>query len=56
MPEGYPRAIEVERVINVVQGFGWSKVSEELKGGELFLTIKKPFTGPEATETEVGAT
>lgn len=48
MGEGYPREIEVERVINVVRGFGWEKVSEELKGGELFLTVKKKFEGPEA--------
>jgi hypothetical protein len=52
MPEGYPREIEVERVINVVRGFGWEKVSEELKGDELFLTVKKPYKSPEATTTE----
>lgn len=52
MPNGYPRELEVERVLNVVRGFGWEKVSEELKGEELFLTIKRPFKSPEATSTE----
>ena len=56
MPEGYPREIEVERVINVVRGFGWEKVSEELRGDELFLTVKKPFKSPEATTTESSPT
>lgn len=37
----YPREIEIERVMNLVRGFGWEKVKEELIGDEVHLTIKK---------------
>jgi len=40
MPE--PTVImEVERVMNLVSGFGWEKVKEEIIKGEIHITIKK---------------
>jgi hypothetical protein len=42
MPE-YPKELEIERVTNLVRGFGWEKVKEEVVGKELFITLKKTF-------------
>lgn len=42
MPE-YPKEIEIERVMNVVKGFGWAEVKQEIIEDQLFLTIKKKF-------------
>jgi len=33
--------MEVERVMNLVRGFGWEKVKEEIIGDEIHITIKK---------------
>ena len=33
--------LEVERVMNIVRGFGWEKVKEELVADEIHITIKK---------------
>lgn len=33
--------MEVERVMNLVRGFGWEKVKEELVADEIHITIKK---------------
>lgn len=33
--------IEVDRVVNLVAGFGWIKVKEELSEGQILLTLKK---------------
>jgi len=46
MPE-YPKEIEIERVVNLIRGFGWEKVKEEVVGEDLLLTIKKKFLAPE---------
>jgi len=45
MPE-YPKEIEVERVTNLIRGFGWEKAKEEVVGEYLILTIKKKFLTP----------
>lgn len=37
------REQEVERIMNLVRGFGWIKVRDELLGEELHLVIKKPY-------------
>lgn len=34
-------AMEVERVMNLVRGFGWEKIKEERVGGNLEITISK---------------
>lgn len=39
--EALPRDIELQRVMNLVRGFGWEKVKEEMRGGVLSLTIEK---------------
>lgn len=36
-----PREIEIQRVMNLVQGFGWAKVKEEVVGTKVLLTIQK---------------
>jgi len=33
--------MEVERVMNLVRGFGWEKAKEELVADEIHITIKK---------------
>jgi hypothetical protein len=33
--------MEVERVMNLVRGFGWEKAKEEIVGDEIHITIKK---------------
>ncbi|MBA7603955.1 hypothetical protein ES703_11073 [subsurface metagenome] len=39
--EGPTVEMEVERVMNLVRGFGWEKAKEELVGDEIHITIKK---------------
>jgi len=34
-------AMEVERVMNLVRGFGWEKIKEERVNGNLDITIRK---------------
>jgi len=36
-----PKEIEIMRVMNLVQGFGWSKTKEEVVGKKVVLTIEK---------------
>jgi len=55
MPE-YPLEIEIERVTNLVRGFGWLEVKREVVGEEIILTIKKKFLKPEEVPTETIAT
>lgn len=51
MPE-LPIEIEIQRVMNLVQGFGWVKVKEEVIGPKVVLTIEKEIL----TEAEVAET
>jgi len=37
-------AMEVERVMNLVRGFGWEKIKEERVNGALDITIRKAVT------------
>jgi len=41
--------IEVERIVNLVAGFGWSKVEEKIAEGEVLVTFRKvvPVAAPE---------
>jgi len=41
--------VEVERIVNLVAGFGWVKVEEKIGEGEILITLKK--TVPVAVET-----
>jgi len=46
-------AMEVERVMNLVRGFGWEKVKEERVDGNLDITIRKAVgPSPEVPEKE----
>jgi len=33
--------LESERVMNLVRGFGWEKIKEEVLNGDLAITLKK---------------
>ena len=33
--------IEIERIVNLVAGFGWSKAEEKVSAGEVRLTLVK---------------
>ena len=46
----FPREIEIERIMNLVRGFGWEKESESLIGTELKLTIRKELITEEEAE------
>lgn len=54
-------AMEVERVMNLVRGFGWEKTKEERVGGNIDITITKAVGFVEgavenkASETPQGA-
>lgn len=55
MPE-FPKEIEIERVTNLVQGFGWVKVKEEIVGNDIILTLKKTWLKPGEVPTEMPGT
>lgn len=42
--------IEIERIVNLVAGFGWTKVKEEVSEGKVEITLRKivPVTKEEA--------
>lgn len=33
--------VEVERIVNLVAGFGWEKIEEKIEAGQITLTLKK---------------
>ena len=33
--------IEIERIVNLVAGFGWTKVKEEVLEGKVIITLEK---------------
>ena len=38
--------MEVERVVNLIRGFGWEKVMEEIDGNVIVLKIQKSLAFP----------
>ena len=36
-----PVSLEVERLINLIRGFGWTKTKEEIVNNKLIVTIEK---------------
>jgi len=38
------KKLEVERVMNLVTGFGWDMVEERHSNGDIIITIKKTLT------------
>lgn len=55
MPE-YTKEIEVERVTNLVRGFGWEVIRQEVIGEELHITLKKKFLKHEPPPEETPST
>ena len=43
--------IEIERIVNLVAGFGWKKTEEKIAPGEVSITLKKtvPVTEEESS-------
>jgi hypothetical protein len=33
--------IEIERIVNLVAGFGWRKVEEKVEAGKVSITLEK---------------
>ena len=54
--EGYPVDVEVERIMNVVRGFGWVEVKREVIEDELHLTLKKKVLTEEGRPGSMQAT
>ena len=50
--EAYPIEIELERIMNLANGFGWVKVKDERIGDEVHLTIKKTVPVPVEVASE----
>ena len=46
----FRKEIEVERIMNLVRGFGWEKRKEEQIGDELLITIAKVIVTEEEKE------
>lgn len=42
--EKVQRTIEIERVVNIVKGFGWELVDSRVEGETIQLSIKKTVT------------
>lgn len=47
MSPDMPIEIEVERVMNLVRGFGWEKKEQRTENDGVVLVIKKKITVPE---------
>lgn len=47
-------AMEVERVMNLVRGFGWEKAKEEIVADEIHITIKKKSAAAASAGTPPG--
>ena len=37
-----PTQLEVERLLNLVRGFGWEMKSQKIEGGKLVIELQKP--------------
>jgi len=48
--------MEVERVMNLVRGFGWEKIREEVVDDEIHITIKKKSAAAVAAAPPPGPT
>jgi len=43
MPEDKVILMEVDRFMNLVRGFGWVKVKEEIRDDDIYITCRKMF-------------
>jgi hypothetical protein len=39
-----PADIEIERLLNLIRGFGWEMAAKEIKEEEVIITIKKKIS------------
>lgn len=46
-----PASLEIERLMNLIRGFGWEKIKEELPGDKIVLTIQKKIEIPGTPKT-----
>lgn len=46
------RTLEVERIINLIRGFGWDKKSEDVDGDVIRLSIEKKIVPESSTVAE----
>lgn len=46
--------MESERVMNLVRGFSWEKVKEEVRDHEVYITIKKKMVVEGASRPGIG--
>jgi len=46
--------LDVERLMNIVRGFGWEKQKEEIVGDEIHITLKKKSPAAAAAAPAVG--
>lgn len=46
--------MEVERVMNLISGFGWEKVREEIVEDEIQITVKKKSTAAATAGPTIG--
>lgn len=45
--EDVQKRLEVERITNLIRGFGWEKVSEDIDEDFIVLRIQKSIKSPE---------
>jgi len=46
--EQIQRTIEIERVVNLIKGFGWELMETKVEGDTIQISIKKTVTPPAA--------
>ena len=51
-----PKEIEIERMMNLVRGFGWEKIREEVMGDEVHVTLSKKLIESEQVASEAPPT
>ncbi len=50
--EAVQQVLEIERVVNLVRGFGWEKKAETVEGDKIVLTFEKTLQSPAVSESE----
>lgn len=53
MPDDRTILMEVDRFMNLVRGFGWVKVKEEIRDNDIYVTCRKMFDDQEVKKEGV---
>lgn len=53
MPDDRTILMEVDRFMNLVRGFGWVKVKEEIRDDDIYITCRKMFEDQEVKKEGV---